>query len=130
METVTVYAAATPASPSTADPTAEPIAGDSQQPPASSPAAVAPNATSQPSSSHSSKIALWVPVGVVIFLIVLVLLAWATKSQRKELHWRAEQDPDAPIAFRRDRNAHSRTLASMRDLQQRPNDNDGSSVEP
>ncbi len=121
METVTVYAVANPVSPSTADLTGETTTGGPQQSPASSPAAPAPDSASASSSSQSNNIALWVPVSIVILLIIVALLSWATKSQRKEMHWRADEDPHAPIAVRRNRTTNTRTLASMRDLQRQPN---------
>ena len=115
METVTIYAAAAPTSPSIVQPATEPTAGDPPQLTMSAPAA-AQNSASQPSSSQSSNIALWVPIGIVILLVVIGLLSWATKSQRAELNFRA-RDPDAPIAVRRDRKTWERELASRGDLQ-------------
>lgn len=122
METITVYAAATSTSTSTA---ATPIADDPTQPATNSPpaAALADNSASQSSSSQSSDIALWVPIAVVVLLIILGLLSWATKSQRAELHWRADRDPHAPTAIRRNRRTGIEVLASTRDLQ-RPPDRD------
>ena len=109
METVTVYAAATP------------IAGNLPQiatsPP---PAATAPNASPQssPSSSdQSSNIALWVPIGIVIAVAVLFLLSWACVSRRVEFRRRAQGDPDAIIGQTRDKRTGDRVFVTKANMQ-------------
>ena len=110
METVTVYAAESPAANPPSTVLAVPAAASPDSDPQSSPSAS--------SNSQSNDIALWLPIGIVIAVVVVLLISWACVSRRFEFYKRARGHPDAMIGQTRDKRTGKRVFITKADMQE------------